>query len=75
MSNKTPEADFNRFEKFIDGMENIEYEYWYNFEATSKQKELADKLREVYPDEYDYDKPRYSSNDLRALQEWLERND
>lgn len=46
MSSKTPKEDFDRFEKFIDDMENIEYEYWYNFEATKKQRKLAEEIRE-----------------------------
>lgn len=48
---KTPKEDFDRFEKFIDGMENIEYEYWYNFEATKKQRKLADEIREEVSEE------------------------
>ena len=43
---KTPEEDFKRFEKFIDAMENIEFEYWYRYEATNKQKSLAEEIRE-----------------------------
>lgn len=55
MPNKTPEDDFRRFEKFIDAMEDMEYEYWYNFEATNKQKDLADGIREeVSEDEVYY---------------------
>lgn len=46
MPNKTPEADFKRFEHFIDGMEDIEFEYWYRNEASAKQKELVDGMRE-----------------------------
>lgn len=46
MPSKTPEADFKRYEKFIDGMEDIEYEYWIKYEATEKQKKLALELRE-----------------------------
>lgn len=48
---KTPHQDIERFEKFIDGMENIEYEYWYNYEATKKQRELADDMREEVTEE------------------------
>jgi hypothetical protein len=43
---KTPEADFKRFESFIDGMEDIEYEYWIANEATEKQRKFALELRE-----------------------------
>ena len=43
---KTPEEDFKRFESFIDGMEDIEYEYWIENEATAKQKKFALELRE-----------------------------
>jgi len=43
---KTPEADFKRFESFIDGMEDIEYEYWIANEATDKQRKFALELRE-----------------------------
>lgn len=32
-------------------MENIEYEYWYNYEATKKQRELADDMREEVTEE------------------------
>ena len=46
MPSKTPEADFKRFEKFLDGMEDIEYEYWYRNEATVRQRDLADGIRE-----------------------------
>jgi hypothetical protein len=44
---KTPHEDFKRFEKFIDAMEDIEFEYWYYYEATGKQQRLADEMREV----------------------------
>ena len=50
-SKKTPEEDFKRFEKFIDGMEDIEFDYWLKFEATSKQKKLASELREEITEE------------------------
>lgn len=46
MPSKTPEADFKRYEKFIEGMEDIEYEYWIKYEATEKQKKIALELRE-----------------------------
>lgn len=46
MPSKTPEADFKRFESFIEGMEDIEYEAWYRDEATTAQRNLADGLRE-----------------------------
>ena len=51
MPSKTPEQDFKRFEKFIDGMEDIEFDYWYKFEATKKQRELAEQLREEIAEE------------------------
>jgi len=51
LASKTPKADIERFEKFIDGMENIEYEYWYNYEATQRQKELANDMREEVTEE------------------------
>jgi hypothetical protein len=51
MPSRTPEADFKRFEKFIDGMEDIEYEYWIKYEATTKQKELALEMREEVTEE------------------------
>jgi hypothetical protein len=50
MPSKTPEGDFKRFESFIDGMEDIEYEYWYRNEATVKQRQLADGIRETLTD-------------------------
>lgn len=53
MANETPEEDFKRFESFIEGMENIEYEYWYENEATVKQRELAKELREVAKEDDD----------------------
>lgn len=46
VDNKTPEEDFKRFEKFIDGLEDIEYEYWIRYEAKGKQKQLALEIRE-----------------------------
>jgi hypothetical protein len=46
LSHKTPQEDFKRFEDFIDGMEDIEYDYWIAHEATPKQKKLASELRE-----------------------------
>jgi hypothetical protein len=45
-NNKTPSEDFTRFEKWIDGMEDTEYDYWYENEASARQKDLADKIRE-----------------------------
>jgi hypothetical protein len=51
MPSKTPEDDFKRFEKFIDGMEDIEYEYWIKYEATTKQKKLALEMREEVTEE------------------------
>lgn len=48
---KTPEEDFKRFEKFIDAMDNIEFEYWYAHEATLRQKKLASELREEVREE------------------------
>jgi len=54
MANKTPAEDFQRFEKFIDAMEDMEYEYWYDNEATKRQKDLADGIREeISEDEAD----------------------
>jgi len=44
--NKTPSEDITRFEKFTDSMTEAEYNYWYNNEATKRQKELADTIRE-----------------------------
>lgn len=40
----TPKEDFVRFEKFLDGLSDIEYQYWYETEATDKQKAIADQL-------------------------------
>lgn len=51
MPSKTPEADFKRFEKFLDGMEDIEYEYWIKYEASEKQKKLASEMREEVDEE------------------------
>lgn len=51
MVSKTPEADFKRFEKFIDAMEDVEFEYWYNYEASAKQKQLASQMREYVEEE------------------------
>ena len=51
MPSKTPKEDFDRFEKFIDGMEDIEYEFWLANEATSKQRALAETLREEADEE------------------------
>lgn len=53
MSSSTPQEDFNRFEKFIDGMEDIEYESWYNNEATEAQRRLADTVREEIEEDED----------------------
>ena len=38
--------DAKRFEKFLDAMEDTEFDYWYDNEASGKQKDLADQLRE-----------------------------
>jgi hypothetical protein len=46
MSSKTPKEDFDRFGNYIDAMTDIEYDYWYDNEASSKQKALADTIRE-----------------------------
>lgn len=51
MPNQTPKEDFDRFEKFIDGMEDIEFDYWIRYEATKKQKALARELREEVTEE------------------------
>jgi hypothetical protein len=51
MSHKTPEEDIKRYEDFIDGMEDIEYDYWIANEATPKQKKLASELREEVDEE------------------------
>lgn len=51
MPSKTPEADFKRFESFIDGMEDIEFEYWYKNEATDAQKRLVEQMREEISEE------------------------
>ena len=51
---KTPKEDFERFEKFIDEMSDMEYESWYDEEATTKQRNLADGIREEI-DEDDVD--------------------
>jgi hypothetical protein len=48
---KTPKEDFKRFESFIDAMEDVEFEIWYNEEATTAQRELADKIREPLSEE------------------------
>lgn len=58
-SNKTPAEDFTRFEHWIDGMSDTEYDIWYNDEATNKQKDLADTIREEI-DEDDVPTPRQS---------------
>jgi hypothetical protein len=51
VDNKTPEEDFKRFEAFIEGMEDIEYEMWYRDTATTAQRNLADGLREEIDEE------------------------
>jgi hypothetical protein len=67
---KTPEADFKRFESFIDGMEDIEYEYWIANEATEKQRKFALELRE----EIDEDKVfGYSGETFFGLQGYRSR--
>lgn len=48
---KTPEEDIKRFESFIDEMSDTEYDYWYKQEATSRQKTLADQVREEIDDD------------------------
>lgn len=53
MPRKTPEEDIKRFESFLDGMEDIEYQYFLDYEASAKQKELAAKLREVEGPSFD----------------------
>jgi len=42
----TKPEDFTRFENFIDDMTDIEYDYWYENEASPKQKQLSDTIRE-----------------------------
>jgi len=66
-NNKTPAEDFTRFEHWIDGMSDTEYDIWYNDEATNKQKDLADTIREE-ADEDDIPTPRQS-----RLREFLKR--
>lgn len=68
MVSKTPKADFDRFEKFIDGMEDVEFEYWYANEATTRQKSLANEMRE--PATWDDIEENYSTP--RSLFSWLE---
>lgn len=65
---KTPKADFDRFEKFIDGMEDVEFEYWYANEATTRQKSLANEMRE--PATWDDIEENYHTP--RSLFSWLE---
>jgi len=50
-SNKTPAEDFTRFEHFIDGMSDTEFDMWYDYEASNKQKDLADTIREEVEEE------------------------
>jgi hypothetical protein len=54
-SKKTPEEDFKRFEDFIDGMEDIEFGYWFANEASPRQRQLVSEMRERI-DEDDADK-------------------
>lgn len=49
---KSKEESYERFEKFIDSMSDVEFEYWYDEEATQAQQDFADKIREsVSPEE------------------------
>lgn len=47
----TPDDDLKRFEDFIDGMTDMEYDIWYESDASSKQKEFADSVREEIQDD------------------------
>ncbi len=42
----TDADDFNRFESFLNEMTETEFNIWYSSEAKTKQRELADKIRE-----------------------------
>lgn len=68
MPNKTPEEDFKRFEKFIDGLEDIEYEYWIRYEAKGKQKQLALEMREEVSEEDAISSLGYSGETFFGLQ-------
>ena len=49
---KSKEEAYERFEKFIDAMSDMEFSYWYDEEATQAQQDFADKIREsVSPEE------------------------
>jgi len=55
-SNKTPEEDFKRFEDWIDGMEDKEFEYMMDTPEedggfSDKQKKLASEIREEATEE------------------------
>jgi len=43
---KTPPEDFTRFENWLDGMTEKEFDMWYKEDATKKQRRLADTIRE-----------------------------
>ena len=49
---KSKEEAYERFEKFIDSMSDMEFEAWYDDDATQAQQDFADKIREsVSPEE------------------------
>ena len=65
MSNKgTPKEDFERFDEFIDGMTDMEYEIWYANDATSKQKQDADTIREEVQEEDAPEEIRRNENQI-----------
>ena len=43
---------YERFEKFIDSLNDMEFDAWYDDDASNAQREFADKIREsVSPEE------------------------
>lgn len=49
---KSKDESYERFEKFIDSMTDMEFEAWYEDDATQAQQDFADKIREsVSPEE------------------------
>ena len=60
----TPKEDFDRFSNFVDGMTDMEYDIWYEQEATGKQKALADSIREEVEEEESIEEVKHNENQI-----------
>lgn len=70
----TPDDDLKRFEDFIDGMTDMEYDIWYESDASSKQKEFADGVREEIQDDETPDEIKKNENQIVRFFRRLFRN-